>query len=271
MKTIKLQKVEHTSKVGKDCPYIEPNVKEDCLLESDGEIIGFYIKDISKYSKKLSKLLSVANKEFRSDRVPKTYLDRMSTITNEKDKSKSHVRAESRVLGCSQWSTIIGSIPPNPVMRRPYPNKSQVHKDKKAQLYIKAMLGAAYESEKLIKELTPHIYESQIEQLSDVDNQWKFGNLFTGSISNFNIAASFHRDTGNIKGAVNVILTKRNNSKGGCLNVPDYNATFEQADNSMLVYPAWRNVHGVTPIKKIHETGYRNTLVFYAVKKFKGL
>ena len=50
MKKIKLQKVEHQAKIGKDCPYIEPNVKDDCLLELDGEIIGFYIKDVSKYS-----------------------------------------------------------------------------------------------------------------------------------------------------------------------------------------------------------------------------
>ena len=95
--------------------------------------------------------------------------------------------------------------------------------------------------------------------------------MFTSSISNYNISAPFHRDTGNIKNTVNIILTKRNNANGGCLNVPDYNATFEQADNSMLVYPAWRNVHGVTPIKPIAENGYRNSLIFYPLKAFKGI
>ena len=69
-------------------------------------------------------------------------------------------------------------------------------------------------------------------------------------------------------GAVNVILTKRNNSSGGSLNVPDYNVTFEQADNSMLVYPAWKNIHGVTPIIKTSEYGYRNSLIFYPLKAF---
>jgi hypothetical protein len=98
-----------------------------------------------------------------------------------------------------------------------------------------------------------------------------WNNVFTSSISNFNISAPFHRDTGNIVGTVNIILTKRNNANGGCLNVPDYNLTFEQADNSMLVYPAWRNVHGVTPIKPIAEDGYRNSLIFYPLKAFKGI
>jgi hypothetical protein len=80
MKTIKLKQVEHNIKIGKDCPYYEPNIKEDCFLELDGEIVGFYIKDVSKYSERLNLLLAVANKEFRSDNVPKTILDRMSTV-----------------------------------------------------------------------------------------------------------------------------------------------------------------------------------------------
>jgi hypothetical protein len=36
----------------------------------------------------------------------------------------------------------------------------------------------------------------------------------------------------------------------------------------MLYYPAWRNVHGVTPIVPLHEGGYRNTLVFYPLANF---
>ena len=72
MKTIKLELVEHSVKVGKDCPYYEPNIKEDCLLELDGQIVGFYIKDVAKYSERLSLLLAVADKECRGDNVPKS-------------------------------------------------------------------------------------------------------------------------------------------------------------------------------------------------------
>lgn len=59
--------------------------------------------------------------------------------------------------------------------------------------------------------------------------------------------------------------------KGGDLHIPDYGATIGQQDNSILVYPAWRNVHGVTPIIPTFEGGYRNSLVFYPLKAFKGL
>ena len=58
MKILKLEQTEHNRKVGKRCEYIEQNVKDDCMLELDGEIIGFYIKDISKYNEKLSKTIS---------------------------------------------------------------------------------------------------------------------------------------------------------------------------------------------------------------------
>ena len=47
--------------------------------------------------------------------------------------------------------------------------------------------------------------------------------------------------------------------------------TVGQQDNSILVYPAWRNVHAVTPIIPSHEGGYRKSLIFYPLRAFKGL
>ncbi len=170
-----------------------------------------------------------------------------------------------------QYSTILGSCPPRPHNRRPYPSISSVHSVKTAQTFIKAMFLLATESEKLIKELLPKQHEQQVELFKDVPTKWRFANLFTSSISNFNISAPFHRDNGNIKGAVNVIICKRLNSKGGDLHIPDYDATVGQCDNSILVYPAWRNMHGVTPIIPTFEGGYRNSLIFYPLKAFKGL
>ena len=269
MKTLKLKQVEHDVKIGKDCPYYKPNITEDCLLEVDGDIIGFYIKDVSKYSTKLSQLISISNKEFKSKNVPKSLLERSDVFS--KVYKEGLTRKEAKKEGTIQMSTILGSVAPKPHMRRPYPTISSVHREKKANTFIKAMWAACVESEKIIKQLTPKIYETQLELFKDIDKKWRFGNMFTSSISNFNIAAAYHRDTGNIVGAVNVILTKRNNSDGGSLNVPDYNVTFEQADNSMLVYPAWKNIHGVTPIIKSAEDGYRNSLIFYPLKAFKGI
>ena len=259
MKRIDLKQVQHQTKIGDVCGHINPNVTEDSIFFYEDVPIGFYIKDISLHSDKASKLAALANKELRSKNVPKSLMKRSSGFAN----------AENEVL---QYSTIIGSVPPKPHMRRPYPTISSVHNVETAQTFIKAMLMLCKESEELIKKITPNIFDQQKKLIEEnVPEKWRFGRLFTSSISNYNIPAAFHRDAGNIEGCVNVIIAKKNNATGGNTTVPDYNATMDSCDNSMLVYPAWRNVHGVTPIVPTAEGGYRNSLVFYPLKAFKGL
>lgn len=263
MKRIDLKQVEHNIKISDVCPYIEPNVTEDSVFYLDGEPIGFYL---TKMPEKMCKLADLANAELNSKRVPKSEMRRGKNDGIDEGTGKYKYKNEIH-----QYSTILGSVPPKPHMRRPYPTISSVHQVKSAQTFIKAMLLLAKESELLIKEVLPTQYEKQVELFKDVPEKWRFGNLFTSSISNYNISAPFHKDTGNIVGAVNVIICKKFNSKGGDLHIPDYNATIGQQDNSILVYPAWRNVHGVTPIIPKFDGGYRNSLVFYPLKAFKGL
>lgn len=261
MKSVSLIKQQHNVQIGDQCGHINPNVTEDSLFEVDGEVIGFYIKDISKYSEKAAKLAHIADNELRSKNVPKSEMKRSSGFAS-KDKSKE-------VL---QYSTIIGSVPPKPHMRRPYPTISSVHSVSTAQVFIKSMLMLCYESEEIIRSIAPHIFERQKNIIENkIPAKWRFGRLFTSSISNFNISAPFHRDAGNLEGCVNVIIAKKQNATGGNTTVPDYAATVDSSDNSMLVYPAWRNVHGVTPIVPTKEGGYRNSLVFYPLKAFEGL
>ena len=263
MQRIDLTPIEHSRKVGDICPYIEPNVLEDCIFYADGEPIGFYL---TKMPDKMCKLADLANAEFQSKNVKKSLMDRISSV-----KGKFKNTATNIGQGVEQMSVILGSIPPKPMVRRLYASISSVHAVKTAQAFIKAMLMLALESEKLIAELLPAQYERQKQLFEQVPEKWRFGNLFTSSISNFNISAPFHRDAGNIVGAVNVIICKKTNSKGGDLHIPDYGATIGQQDNSILVYPAWRNLHGVTPIIPTQDGGYRNSLVFYPLKAFVGI
>ena len=259
MRSIELVKIEHNVKIGDVCGDIEPNITEDTIFLVNGEPIGFYIKNIADYSEKAAQLVAIANTEFRSKNVPKSTMNRTSG-------------EQGNTARVQQFSTILGSVPPRPHMKRPYPSISSVHQVKTANTFIKAMLMLCNESEQIIKRLTPNIYEKQLEIIStNVDKKWRFGNLFTSSISNYNISAPFHRDAGNFEGCVNVIIAKKENASGGNTTVPDYGATMDSCDNSMLVYPAWRNVHGVTPIIPKFEGGYRNSLVFYPLKAFKGL
>lgn len=256
MKRIDLIQQQHNVQIGDICGHIEPNITEDTIFMYEGEPVGFYIKQIQG---KLRQYIEIANTELLSDRVPKSEMRRSSGLRD----SSAEVK---------QYSTIIGSCPPKPHMRRPYPSMSSVHQVKTAQTFIKAMLLACKEAEEVVREITPSIFERQKHIIeTNIPAKWRFGRLFTSSISNFNIPAPFHRDAGNLEGCVNVIIAKKENATGGNTTVPDYAATMDSSDNSMLVYPAWRNVHGVTPIVPTKEGGYRNSLVFYPLKAFKGL
>jgi hypothetical protein len=253
MKIIELIKVDHNVKIGDICGDIEPNITEDTIFTSDGLAVGFYIKELTG---KIKQLADVANFELLSARVPKSEMRRSSGLIDSKFEVK-------------QFSTILGGCPPKANMRRPYPSISSVHQVKSAETFIKAMLMLCKESENLIKEICLDVYENQLKTITEkVPPQFRFGNLFTSSISNYNISAPFHRDAGNLEGCVNVIIAKKYNAKGGNTTVPDYGATVDSRDNSMLVYPAWRNIHGVTPIRPITNDGYRNSLVFYPLKAF---
>jgi len=259
---VNLIEKEHKIKIGQKCQDIEPNVKEDCIFMADGKPIGFFIRKIKG---NLKQYIEIANNEFKSDNVPKSKMARAGKL-RALQMGKSLKEAMS--IDVEQMSCILGAIPPKQLMRRPYPNISSVHSVKTARTFIKAMLLASAESEKLIKEILPEQYKKQKEILLKTPKEFRFGNLFTSSISNYNISAPFHRDAGNLKETINVIITKRKYSTGGNLYIPDYDVCIDQCDNSILVYPAWRNVHGVTPIKQENEKGHRNSLIFYPLKAF---
>jgi len=265
LKRIDLIPIKHSVKIGDICDFINPNVSEDSIFYLDDQPIGFFIKEVDG---KLKEYLHIANTEFRSDRVPKQEMSR-GPQGSKKDKLE---RQKSGVRLVTQYSTILGSRTPKPHMRMNYASRSAVHSAPSAKNFVKAMLLACKESEKIIKKIMPEQYEKQRKIIADnVPEKYRFGELFTSSISNYNISAPFHRDAGNLIGCVNVILTKRENATGGNLNVPDYGATIDQTNNSMLVYPAWQNLHGVTPISPRIKGGYRNSLIFYPLKGFKGL
>lgn len=252
LKTIELKQTKHNVKVGDALKETEPTLFDDSLLVLDGEIVGFYLKSLPE---RLEKLATVANEELRSERVPKSFMRRYNFKSPEKE--------------FKQYSCIIGSIPPKPHMRRNYASKSSVHSVKSARTFVKAMTMLGLGCLSKVKEIAPTVYQAHREAVEKrVPEQWRFAGLFTSSISNCNIAAAVHQDNLNVKGAVNCIITKRLNCKGGNLHVPDYGATLNSSNNSLLVYPAWRNMHGVTPIVPTHPGGYRNSLIWYALKAF---
>jgi hypothetical protein len=266
MNTLELVRLDGPAvKVGQKCTAIEPNITEDTIFTEGGKPVGFYLRDIAQHSTIAGELAAIANRELCSDRVPKTEMSR-GPQGNKLDKLRRLKEGKNLV---TQYSAILGSVPPKPHMRRPYPTISSVHSCKTAKVFVKSMLYLCRESEALIKQLMPEQYEVQKAAIAaNVPDKYRFGELFTSSISNYNIAADYHIDRANLRDCVNVIIAKREAATGENTNVPSYGATVDSCDNSMLVYPAWKDIHGVTPIVKQLPYGYRNTLVFYPLAAF---
>lgn len=260
MRTQTLVQVQHKYKVNDEPDNLEPTLQEDTLfVDESGTPIGFYL---AKLPSDIQQLVNIANNELNSERVPKTLMERKQPLGKGPDG-----RMMYRII--EQYSCILGSIPPKPHMKRTYANRSSVHTVPSARNFVKAMILTGQRAMQVIKDVDNRLYKQHTEAVSQrVPERWRFAEWFTSSISNCNIAARMHRDNLNVKGSLNVIITKRSNATGGNLVVPDYNTTFNSADNSLLVYPAWRNMHGVTPIQPTHPGGYRNSLIWYALDAF---
>lgn len=252
---VELNEKKHGVKVGDYCLSIDPNIKEDCFFLLNGEKVGFFLNSIGEDEKKY---LRIANHEFNSKRVPKTEMSR-GPQGSARDKEIRKLKGETIV---TQYSAIIGGMTSKPHMKRDYPNVSSLHGAESAKFFIKAMNRLMACAEETFKELMPEAYERQRELVcKTVDKRYRLGDVWTSSISNYNIAAKYHKDTGNIKQTINFIYTKRHRATGGNLSVPDYGVCVNQNDESLLAYPAWMSLHGVTPI--VTDTGYRNSFVFY--------
>ena len=256
---IRLSPATSGLKIGASCPTLKPTVTDSCiLLDPDGSQVGLFLKELPK---ELVNLVTIADQELRSDRVPKSVMDRKTLIGTIKGKNQYRI--------VSQYSAILGSIPPKPHMRRNYPSRSSLHRERTAHTFTKAMLKAGKLAMGLVSHYIPDVHSHHIHCVNNrLPDKWRFASHFSSTISNCNIAAPIHQDNANVKGAINLIITKRQNSTGGNLHVPDFDATFDQSNNSLLVYPAWRNRHGVTPIIPTHQGGYRNSHVWYALDSF---
>lgn len=263
MQQVVLNKTNET-KTGAQCPIKEPTITEDSLfVDSDGNHIGFYMRNMTPL---MSKIAAIANYELIAKKVSIMELARSDVA---KFQRLGYTSKEAKALGTMQRSVIIGSVPEKPNMAKQYKSTSSVHREKKSSIFIKSMIKLGELSGDLIKQVSPQLYAQHMQAMEEVDEQWKLTSLHTSSISNLSASLKLHKDRANLKGTLNVIIIKRFRADGGHLYLPEYDQTIEQCDDSIIVYPAWRDIHAVTPIHLTSASGYRNSLVFYTLNAFK--
>lgn len=123
----------------------------------------------------------------------------------------------------------------------------------------------------LYKKYLPEQYQHNIDIITQnvVDDYVIKGTPFTTVNFNVNHAIKYHTDTGNFKGVYSNVVIMKNNIIGGYLVVPEYRIAFEQTDGALILFDGQKILHGVTPILRTKNNGYRCSCVFYSLASMK--
>lgn len=121
-----------------------------------------------------------------------------------------------------------------------------------------------------MKKFAPEIVETDKQTLEDVLPEWKMGEekLWTSGVINHTAQLPYHRDNFNypVWSAMPVL---RRGVRGGHLHIPEYDLVVPCQDSYALFFKGKEFVHGVTPMTKKQEDGYRFSIVFYALRGMK--
>lgn len=123
---------------------------------------------------------------------------------------------------------------------------------------------------RLLEEVDPDVVRSSRDEVDDVLPEWKMGEsgLWTSGVVNDTAQLPYHRDAFNypVWSAMPVL---RRGTSGGYLHIPEYDLVLPCQDSYAVFFKGKDLVHGVTPITKRTEDGYRYSVVYYALRGMK--
>lgn len=215
------------------------------LIDADtGETVGFQVHIPEEYQQL------------------KRQLVRYLRFTVRYDDTKSKTGA-ARLSGMNYASRVFGYTAPQPLRRRYGVSVSSFNKDEPEALrMLEEFTKVCWE---LFTEVAP---EKAAEHLSYVDGRihpdWLIaGKPFTSGIINNTAALPYHKDSGNIKGTWNNMLSIKDHVTGGGLYLPEYDVCFGVPDGTISGFDGQGAWHGVTPFMKKRSDAYRFTIVWY--------
>ena len=174
-----------------------------------------------------------------------------------------------RAAGIRNASSVFGFVSRSPVMRRAACSSCAGQRDHPEA--HNGIIEAAEVLAGMMAELVPDVYAKQMQTLTAVREEWKLpGGLWTSGVLNKTSNLAYHYDRNNFD-AWSAMPVVRRHARGGHLHIPRLNVVLKINDGDVLFFNGQAWVHGVTPIIPIHEGGYRNSLIFYPLKAFKGL
>lgn len=102
---------------------------------------------------------------------------------------------------------------------------------------------------------------------TDVATDWRLtkGAYWTSGVVNRTSQLPYHRDRNNFP-VWSVMPVIRRGVRGGGLHIPEYGVTIPCRDGWVVAFGGRTLVHGVTPMTRVQEDGYRISAVYYCLK-----
>jgi hypothetical protein len=230
-----------------DCYYYENNIKK-LLFKVRKNIINddeqnLLIKNIKSHSKKPN-----------INRAKAAGGHRISSKSN----NISSEMCRSNIIGYYDVPDrrIIKHMPSKIICRETSYNKNN-HDKFNQMLHIFSKISNIY------KELCIEHYNKQLNAISKIDDRFKILNtVFTTITCNYNFQTKCHRDKGDFKDGMGVLLILgTDNYKGGDIVFPDFDICVEVRPKDIIIMDV-HQIHCNTPLE-FDKDDFRLSLVFY--------
>ena len=133
-----------------------------------------------------------------------------------------------------------------------------------------ALVRLSLDLQAQLKAFAPAAFERDAQVMGVVEEEWRLAedSLWTSGIVNKASALPYHRDRLNFP-TWSAMPVFRRSMTGGHLHLPEYDVTVECRDGWVVYFPGFEHLHGVTPMQKTAEDGYRYSVVYYALRGMK--
>lgn len=173
---------------------------------------------------------------------------------------------DTRTDGLKTTSRIFGFKPRNP-LRTNFCSITSMATEFPAQHKIICDTGVRIAE--IYKQFGPEKYQDQLDHVkTNVKSDWIIPNTpFTSGVVNKNNPLNYHFDSGNFEGYWSCMVVLRDGVQGGMLSVPEFNLKIDLKNGALLFFDGQSLLHGVTPIQKLRDDGYRYSVVYYSLKQ----
>lgn len=208
-------------------------ITETCRLQDEnGKLIGVYVKN-GFYDPKFLELL---------DQVKYTRAPRGSGLITE-DRTFGYAPRDGVRNFCCRAASLVKEQPQ----------------------HFELLKNLGVQLSNVLKKYDEPTYRRHMAYMDAVEPFYHMGAFTSGVINKMN-QLRFHRDISNQKGCMSIMLTYKNQCKGGNLVLPEYKSVIQNANGSMFLFNGRENLHGVTPFEATGQNFHRYTVVFYTMR-----